>query len=286
MQPVTLLCADGYHLSGTLIAATVDRIGTAVVMPATAVKARYYARYAAFLAGQGFDVLTFDYRGIGASRPQRLRGSGITWHDWGQDIEAAITFICAHDPQGLKVAIGHSAGGFLIGFAASAQRLDRILTIGAQYAYWRDYAPDRKILLLLRWHLVMPVLTWLCGMFPGKWLGWLEDMPKGVANQWSFRGARLEAGLPPIAAAALRQNFASVQAPILAVAATDDEYATLPALRRTLAYFTGSQHQIARIPPGAFGLKTLGHFSLFHDRHRGDFWPMTWHWLATGVNPF
>ncbi len=46
-----------------------DPIGAVIVNPATGVLARYYHRYARFLAGHGFDVLTYDYRGIGLSRP-------------------------------------------------------------------------------------------------------------------------------------------------------------------------------------------------------------------------
>jgi hypothetical protein len=52
-----------------------------------------------------------------------------------------------------------------------------MLTVGAQYAYWRDYAVRRRAQLLLKWHVIMPALTTLCGYFPGRRLGWLEDRP-------------------------------------------------------------------------------------------------------------
>jgi pimeloyl-ACP methyl ester carboxylesterase len=44
--------------------------------PANAVRCRYYFRLAAFLCQRGFDVIAYDYRGIGGSRPEpaRLRG--------------------------------------------------------------------------------------------------------------------------------------------------------------------------------------------------------------------
>jgi len=279
MEEVRLRCADGFVLCGTIFPVLAPRCGTVIVNPATGVKARYYHRYARFLAEQGFDALSYDYRGIGASRPARLRGSGIIWDDWGTlDFDAAVTWARERDPDGFLGVVGHSIGGFLIGLAPQAGRVDRILTVGAQYAWWRDYAAHRRAALVLRWHVAMPVLTTICGMFPGGRLGWLEDLPKGVAHQWSFRGADLR---PALAA-----RLANVRAPILAVAATDDEFATDAALLRTLRYYRHADRLVHRIPPAALGRERLGHFSLFHDRHRDDFWPATCRWLKDHDNPW
>ena len=174
--------ADGVTLGGHLWSPVAPPLGTVIINPATGVLARYYHRYAAYLAAHGFAVLTYDYRGIGLSRPARLRGSGIRWRDWGErDFEAVVAFAHARDPHGSIAVVGHSIGGFLIGFAPSATRIDRVLTVGAQYAYWRDYAVARRRRLVLCWHVVMPALTRVFGYFPGKRLGWLEDLPAGVA---------------------------------------------------------------------------------------------------------
>ena len=44
-----------------------------------------------FSPEHGFDVLTYDYRGIGLSRPVSLRGCGYRWSDWGeQDFDAVL----------------------------------------------------------------------------------------------------------------------------------------------------------------------------------------------------
>ena len=262
-------------------------VGTVIINPATGVLARYYHRYAAFLAGHGFVVLTYDYRGIGLSRPPRLRGCGIGWRDWGElDFEAAVCLARGRDPHGPLAVVGHSIGGFLIGFAASAVRVDRILTVGAQYAYWRDYAAARRARLVLRWHVAMPILTRALGYFPGRRLGWLEDLPAGVAREWSGRRARMEASYPAHERAAILARFAAVRAPILALAMTDDEYATRPALERTLGYYTGSDRRLAILSPMALDLASVGHFSLFHGRHAGTFWPLTLRWLRDGENPW
>src|ERR1700730_10557067 len=45
--------------------------GVGVINSATGVPRDYYAPFAAFLASRGFVAVTYDYRGIGDSRPRR-----------------------------------------------------------------------------------------------------------------------------------------------------------------------------------------------------------------------
>ncbi|HSV28171.1 MAG TPA: alpha/beta fold hydrolase [Candidatus Omnitrophota bacterium] len=282
-----LQCRDGYRLQGHAWPHRGDFAGTVIINPATGVLARYYHRYAAFLAERGFAVITYDYRGIGLSRPDKMRGAGFRWRDWGElDFDAAITWARAHNPEGPLMVVGHSIGGFLPGFAPQAGRIDRMLTVGAQYAYWRDYAAGRRLAMVVKWHVVMPALTAVFGYFPGRRLGWLEDLPAGVANEWSFRRAAMEASYPAQERALVRERFTAVRAPILAIGTTDDEYGTPQAIARGLAYYQGSERTQVLLSPADLGVNEIGHFDLFHSRHAGRFWPLTCEWLAKGVNPW
>ena len=287
-RPVAIVCEDGVRLGGHLWEGMGNgACGAVVINPATAVLARYYHPYARFLAGHGFTVLTYDYRGIGQSRPATLRGCHVRWADWGeQDFAAALYYLHAHAPDGPRLVAGHSIGGFLPGFARNAPLIDRMLTIGAQYAYWRDYAPARRLRLLFKWHIVMPLLTALCGYFPGKALGWLEDLPAGVANDWSFRRARMELSHPVQDRADILKRFADVTAEILAIGVTDDEIATPKAIRRALAYYGNANFVEAALSPADIGVDRLGHFSLFHKRHAAGFWLDSLIWLRDGINPW
>jgi predicted alpha/beta hydrolase len=284
-EPVAITCRDGFVLSGHLWRPPDGGSGMVIVNPATGVLARYYHYFARFLTGQGFAVLTYDYRGIGASRPPRLRGSGIRWRDWGElDFDAAVTWARRRDPDGLLVVVGHSIGGFLPGFARSAGEVDRIFTVGAQYAYWQDYATAHRASLFFKWHVLMPALTALFGYFPGRRLGWLEDLPAGVANEWSFRRARMELTYPPDERAAILSRFAAVRAPILAIGVADDEFGTPAAIRRTLDYYRGSDRLQVSLAPADLGFPKVGHFDLFHSRHSDGFWVHACAWLRDGVN--
>src|SRR5208337_1122445 len=77
-------------------------------------------------------------------------------------------------------------GGFLLGLAPSNHLIRRVFTMGAQYAYWPDYAAGTKLRMVAKWHVAMPLITTLFGYFPGKRLGWMEDTPKGVVRDWAF----------------------------------------------------------------------------------------------------
>jgi Predicted alpha/beta hydrolase len=283
-----ITCADDVALHGHWWAADAARaLGSVVINCATGVQARYYHRYASFLARHGFHVLTYDYRGIGLSRPESLRHLRCGWRHWGElDFDAAVQLVTEKQPSLPVQVVGHSIGGFLPGYAASASRIHRMLTVGAQHAYWRDYHPPRRMGYLLRWHLVMPAITGIYGYFPGRRLGWLEDLPAGVAYSWSFGGRQLASRLDQEERQVVVSRFADVRAPILAVSVSDDPFATKPAMRRALDYYTGSRAISVMLEPADLGVEKIGHFDLFHDRHASGFWLDTLLWLRDGINPW
>lgn len=291
--PWAFAAADGYPLRGRLWHPVADsgRRPAVVVCCATGVAARYYGRFAEWLAGHGFPVLTFDYRGIGESRYGSLRGLRATKHDWGAlDTDAAIRVLTDRYPDRRRVGIGHSIGGFCLGSAPANTLLERLLLVGSQYAYWPDYAVRERSRYVLRWHVLMPVLALTMGYFPGKRLGWLEDLPRGVALEWGLRlwpeFDRLYAYLPgargrPDGPAA-RAAFAGFRGEVLACAATDDPYATPAAMGRLLGCFVSARTRQVQVRPDRFGLTQIGHFAPFHSDMSGTLWPLAMRWLREG----
>ena len=165
-QRITLRAADGVPLGGYVWRhADPDPAGprpVVVINAATSVRCRYYARFAAYLHQHGFDVLTYDYRGIGESRPASLRGFRASWMDWGEkDFEAVLGYVRHHFPGQPVDVVAHSIGGFVTGLAPSASGLRRIFTMGAQYAYWRDYAAGQRLRPIL-----MTSLAFTLGVVP------------------------------------------------------------------------------------------------------------------------
>ncbi|WP_265947183.1 serine aminopeptidase domain-containing protein [Dechloromonas sp. A34] len=284
-QALVLVAADGYRLAAHLWPSVGPTEAVVVINPATAVKAEYYHRYAAFLAEHGMAVLTYDYRGIGASRQGSLRRwRQITKLDWGRyDCDAALRQAQRFFPGRPLRVVGHSIGGLLLGLAPAAGRVERALTVGAQYAYWRDYGPG-KALMWLRWHLLMPALTALCGYFPARRLGWHEDLPAGAAYEWARRPASLEqayrhqrlAGDDPL------RHFPEMRGELLAIGLHDDPFGTPAALHRLLAYYRNAPRQHVRISPDSIGSPAIGHFGYFNSRFRDTLWQESLAWLRDG----
>ena len=291
-EPFAVPAADGFMIGGAFWrhpgGGPVVR-PVVVINPATSVRCRYYFRFANFLFEHGFDVIVYDYRGIGESRPATLRGFDAGWIDWGaQDFDAVLRYaLSSFSGQPIQV-VAHSVGGFILGLAKSNHRIQRIFTMGAQYAYRPDYAAGAKLQMFAKWHVVMPLLTVLFGYFPGKKLGWLEDTPKGVVRDWIFSRERFEDTWRGRSQAhypdkeTLVQQFGTVTAPTLAVSVTDDEFGTIPAIERLLAYFSRSDRTHLRISPQSIAEPTIGHFGFFDSRYEQKLWQIPLEWLRSG----
>ena len=67
MQVLHLNSTDGTPISARVYEAAGDAQGNVVIGGAMGVRQDYYANFAEWLAGQGWRVTTFDYRGSGDS---------------------------------------------------------------------------------------------------------------------------------------------------------------------------------------------------------------------------
>ncbi|MGE8188791.1 alpha/beta hydrolase family protein [Pseudomonas sp. NPDC086278] len=279
--------ADGFVLGGFTWRHALPHSMRPVVIinAATSVRCRHYSRFADYLFANDFEVITYDYRGIGESRPASLKNFNASWTDWGAlDFEAMLKRAQREFPGQPIDVVGHSFGGCAAGLGASGQSIRRLVTVGAQFAYWRDYVPAHRWRMFGKWHVVMPLMTMLYGYFPGKRLGWLEDTPAGVVRDWSTPTARFEerpsgralqaktGGLP----------FASVSARTLAISISDDPYGTISAIERLLDYFTNSSNTHLRIAPQDIGEAEVGHFAFFRSAYQATLWPIALSWLQTG----
>ncbi len=87
----TAKAADGFDLAVTRFPAEGDAWATALIAGAMGVRQDFYEPLARFLAENGVHVLTFDYRGMGASREGSLRGFPADITTWAQcDLDAML----------------------------------------------------------------------------------------------------------------------------------------------------------------------------------------------------
>ena len=290
-QKLVVPAADGYPIAATLWAAgSADPPARYVVVNAGAgIPARYYDRFASWLADRGLPTLTYDYRGIGASAPPSLKDFRASVEDWGSKDYAAVADAMAGRYPGAKASVvGHSIGGFVTGLAPGGERLDRLALVGAHTGYWRDYARRVRLPMFVTWHLAMPALTRAVGYFPGRRFGLPEDLPAGVARDWSQRrrpepwwNLRGADGLPDRARIAeVVARFDAFRAETLVVSLADDPFATREATARIAALFRNCAIRERSIDPRAAGLPRVGHFGFFRSRMRDALWPIVGDFLS------
>ena len=94
MQRLELMTDEGTALGARLYPGAGERQGAVLIGGAMGVRQDYYAPFAQWLATQGFDVMTFDYRGMGDSRAavhgRSLRGFDADLYSWARDYDSAI----------------------------------------------------------------------------------------------------------------------------------------------------------------------------------------------------
>jgi predicted alpha/beta hydrolase len=250
-----------------------------VICSGTGIPRGFYADYAGFLAGQGFEVVTLDYRGIGGSRPRRLRGFEATMRAWGEfDVDAALRWARAELRPERLLVVGHSAGGWLTALAPTNREVDGMIAVASMSGYWGHMRSPEKFRLALLWHLA-PLVVRALGYLPGE-LGTQEDLPMGVALEWARWCRRRDYFFsdPTLDAAA---RLARLNCAVRAYQFDDDPWGTPAAVQAMLAGYTNATVELRGISPAAIGVRAVGHLGFFRRRVGARLWPETADWLAS-----
>jgi predicted alpha/beta hydrolase len=254
--------------------------GNVVIGGAMGVSQDFYAAFAQWLAGQGWRVTTFDYRGVGRSRPAgSLRGFRADLFDWSRDYDAVIEHAHAAHPDLPLYLVGHSLGAQLPGMLGAHGKVSGLLSVAAGSGYWRENAPRLRRVVPFFWFVLVPLATALCGYFPGRRLGVIGDVPAGVMMQWRrwCLDPRYSAGAE---GEAVRRRYADARFPVHALSIDDDEMMTLEGIRSLVALYENAPSAVQRVAPRDFGLARLGHFGAFRREREADLWPRLAQWLG------
>lgn len=277
----TARAADGYELAVTRFPAEGEAWATLLVAGAMGVRQDFYEPLARHFATRGIHVLTFDFRGMGASAPERLRGFGtdiVTWA--GQDLDAMLREARAMGPGLPAFALGHSLGGQLFGAAPESARLAGMVTVTAGVAWYR-YNDRMPLRIRFFWFVALPLLTALAGYFPGKRLRMVGDLPAGVAWQWRRWAMRPEYIL--CEGAAMRERFDALRVPVLAWSFEDDAIITKRAVDDLSGFYRHARVERRHVAPEELGRSRIGHFGYFMPESGGDLWPGTIAWLRERI---
>ncbi|HQR55174.1 MAG TPA: alpha/beta fold hydrolase [Burkholderiaceae bacterium] len=284
MHKTTITAADGFELHATLFGDSATARAGVLIAAAMGVEQTYYADFAHWLAAQGFWVVTFDYRGVGQSRPdsfrRSLRGLDASVMNWAQrDAAAIVDFMAERLGDRPLLWVGHSLGGQILGLLDRPERIRAIMTVAAGSGYWRDYVPALRRFAPALWYAIVPLVLPLFGYFPGRRLGLIGDVPQGVMRQW--RAWCLDPDyLFGVEDRAWRVTYARLTQPILSLSFTDDEYLSARNIESLHAFYAGAAREMRRLAPGDVGADRIGHFGFFRRRHAESLWPQARDWLV------
>lgn len=274
-EPADIVCADGQRLRGLFVPARGAIRGLPVlVSPATGVKQHFYLRFADWLAGQGHDVLVFDYRGIGLSLHGRLADCRARLADWGRlDQAAALAWLLQRSGSPEAAIVGHSAGGQMIGLLPNHHRVARLVGVAASTGWFRGMRPGFAFKARLGLRALLPLGIRVVGYAPSRVFGLGENLPAGVARDWGRWCARGGYATNAVHRAPEHDFHARVRCPVTVLHAEDDEIATPATVADLLRTLPAAPRQALRVRPAAWGLRGIGHLDWFRGSHRA-LWPL------------
>ena len=260
---ITIPAADGFSLSGTVFEPQHRLNSVAIINAAMAVPRRFYKIYARHLAEQGHRVFTYDYRGIGDSRPADLKGFPARMRDWAElDMAGMIDWAAKQYQPSEIVLIGHSIGGQAAGLLDNSDKVTSMVTVSAQSGYWGLQPGKEKYRALLYDYFVFPVLSRLYGYLPWSLFASGEDMPKDAALEWAGWSRSPDYIFGDKTLDSLR-NFPRFTAPILAYSFEDDVWGSRRSVDNMMARYTATTVERRHRTPEDVGGNKIGHLGFF-----------------------
>jgi predicted alpha/beta hydrolase len=175
--------------------------------------------------------------------------------------------------------LGHSVGGQVAGFAPNIRAISALVGVAAQRGYWRYWPGPRNYAVYLFFRVYVPLCLKLRGLLPLGMAG-LEDLPRGVAQDWARWGLQHEC--QDAGGTLLRAHFRRFTAPVLAIS-FDDDRSLAPAKAVNVLF---EEHYVAaprtcwHIRPGDLGVARLGHSGFFDARACPErLWQSTAQWM-------
>lgn len=185
MKRIDIITKDHYSLAAHLFEPQISNQKVLLINSATGVKQQIYFSVAQFFADHGFTVITYDYRGIGLSKPHKMRGFEASMRVWGTtDYKSLTDYIKSNFEDYKKYCLGHSVGALILGMNPDSEIFEEFIFVGTQNAFVGNLRLKTKIEAYLGFGIVQPLFTVLLGYFPASWFGLGESLPSGSAFDW------------------------------------------------------------------------------------------------------
>jgi predicted alpha/beta hydrolase len=276
---LTIATPDGHTLHARVYPPVGQAHRAVLITCAMGVPQRFYEAFATWLASKGVGVMTFDWRGTGASAPRQMRGFVASIVDWAaKDLPAVVAAFKQQWPDLPATYLGHSLGGQVFGWSGVHTQFEHAVMVASGNGYWRLNAPGVKWRSPVLWWLLAPVATTVAGYFPGKRMGVVGDLPAAAMMQW--RRWCLHPDYMAREGPHVLAQYARVTTPITAVVLDDDELITPQGIKDLYRLYASAQVRYVHPQAHAHGLRRIGHFGLFQGKAAQSLWPQTYDWLC------
>ncbi|WP_445115832.1 alpha/beta hydrolase family protein [Acinetobacter sp. WZC-1] len=278
-ENLSITCKDGYTLAARFYktAKNNHNLLPVLICPATGITMNFYHAFSEWLAEQGYDVLSFDFRGIGASLYGALKHSTASIQDWGLlDIPAAIETLLANTQADQVILLGHSAGGQLTGIIPNYHKIARVVAIAGSTGHVRGLKGRTRQLAPIMFHVIFPVSSFFKGYGATKMLGMGENLPRKVASQWALFCSKPGYVINAIGKTIFEDHHHRITCPVSVFWSADDEIATEANVRDLLRLYPNAETQMHQLRPSDFGHRQIGHMLMFKKSHQ-NIWPFICH---------
>lgn len=185
MEKIILKTEDGVDLTVHAFIPEESNDKVLLINSATGVKQQIYFSFAQFFMQKGFTVITYDYAGIGLSKPLKMKNFKASMRTWGtKDFKTLTDYLQEKFPAYKKYCLGHSVGALILGMNPDAGIFDEFVFVGTQNAFVGNLKWQTKVEAFFGFGVAQPLFTELLGYFPANWFGLGESLPKNCAYDW------------------------------------------------------------------------------------------------------
>lgn len=277
MKNITITAADGYPLSALYGTPVDESRGTVIISSATGVKKEFYLNFSWFLVQYGYNVLLYDYRGIGGSAPKDLKTTNAYMHEWGtMDMNAVLNYAVTERKLTNIIWMGHSVGAQLMGFLQERQHIQKVIAISAAFGYWGYLPFPARWFIWGLWYFVGPLMVGVYGYGNMKRIGWGENLPRNMMKQWRHWVLSKTYFTGCLQQQINADKFYDFTTPITAVYASDDFIANDKTVPLMMSFFPNAPQQVLKLAVENFTREKVGHTGLFRRKFQDTLWP----WLV------
>lgn len=285
VKPFRIIKLNKTEIGATLFTNGIKSPHLIIVSSAAGTPQGYYSKFAEYASGyREFDVVTFDYVGIGASLTTSLKDVQANMSSWArEDIKCMIEWGGSRYDQ--IFLVGHSLTGQIFPMAQNHGRIRACYLVSSQSAANRHWKGLSRLYILFFWHLIIPLAVSFNKFLPGWAFGGNIPLPKNAALEWRKWGTHRDGSRQ--GDGNMIKKFNAVKIPMHFVSFEDDKMlAPTEATHALMHWYRNAITTFQFIRPKDLGLKEVGHFGFFKSSSSKHLWPMPIYFFTQFVNKF